>query len=96
MRFLLLALLLPLAASAQNTGKLAGRVVDDLGDPLPGASVIIEGTDLGAATDIDGNYFVIGIPVGVFDVTASFVGYEPDTVEGIQVSVGYTPSRILN
>ncbi len=90
---LLLLLATPLAAVAQNTGKLSGRVVDDLGDPLPGANVIIDGTQLGAATDIDGNYFVIGVPVGQYDVTASFVGFQSQTVEGVTISSGYTTEQ---
>ncbi len=90
---LLLLLATPLAATAQNTGKLSGRVVDDLGDPLPGANVLIEGTQLGAATDLDGNYFVIGVPVGTYDITASFVGYDQQTVTGLQISTGYTTEQ---
>ena len=90
---LMLLLATPLVAVAQNTGRLAGVVVDDLGDPLPGANVILEGTQLGAATDIDGNYFIIGVPVGTYDITASFVGYQTQTVEDLQVSSGYTTEQ---
>ena len=90
---LLLLLATPLLAVAQGTGKIAGSVVDDLGDPLPGANVIIGETGLGAATDIDGNYFVIGIPVGQYTVTASFVGYQPQIIEGVQISSGYTTQQ---
>lgn len=78
---ILLLLLLPCAAFAQHTGKLAGRVVDDLGDPLPGANVIIEGMQLGAATDVDGNYVITGLPAGTYAVTASFVGFPSLTLE---------------
>jgi outer membrane receptor protein involved in Fe transport len=90
---LVLLLATPLAATAQNTGRLAGSVVDDLGDPLPGANVVLEGTQLGAATDIDGNYFIIGVPVGEYDVTASFVGYQTQTVEDVRISTGYTTEQ---
>ena len=90
---LLLLLATPLAAVAQNTGRIAGTVTDDLGDPLPGANVVIEGTQLGAATDIDGNYFIIGVPVGTYTLTASFVGYASQTVEGLEVSSGYTTEQ---
>lgn len=92
---LVLTLLLatPLAAVAQNTGTMAGRVTDDLGDPLPGASVVIQGTQLGTATDVEGNYRIIGIPVGQYDVQASFVGYEAQTVQGVQISSGYTTQQ---
>lgn len=90
---LMLLLATPLVAVAQTTGTLAGRVTDDLGDPLPGASVVIQGTQLGTATDVDGNYRIIGIPVGQHDVQASFIGYEPQTVQAVQISSGYTTQQ---
>ncbi|MEP0545457.1 MAG: von Willebrand factor type A domain-containing protein [Rhodothermales bacterium] len=94
--FLLPLVLLAVAGLIPNsepnpaTGKLAGTVVDDLGDPLPGANVVVDGTQLGASTDIDGNYFIIGVPVGEYTVTASFVGYQPQSVEKVPVRNGYT------
>ena len=91
---LFLMLAAPGVALAQGTGTLAGTVVDDLGDPLPGANVQLSGTTLGAATDFDGNYRIIGVPVGNYDVTASFVGYQSVTQSGVDVSSGYT--RELN
>ncbi len=79
--FLLLAT--PLLAMSQNTGKLAGQVLDtETGEALPGASIALAGTQVGTISDIDGNYFIIGVPVGTFDVQASFVGYQhTDRVE---------------
>jgi len=47
----------PTLVFAQNTGKIEGTVLDgDTGDPLPGASVALVGTQLGTITDADGNY----------------------------------------
>lgn len=46
---------------AGTTGRLAGRVVDDTGEPLPFVNVVIMGTTLGAATDIDGYYSIINV-----------------------------------
>ena len=87
--FLLLAL--PGVALAQNTGKLAGQVIDaTTGDPLPGAQVVVDGTSLGAATDLDGNYVILGIPVGQYDVEARFVGFETERRTGVEVSAGRT------
>ncbi len=91
----LLLLFAPVLAMAQNTGKLAGRVIDkSTGEPLPGASVVLLGTQLGAITDENGQYFIIGIPVGTYDVQASFVGYRPVVVRGVEINAGYT--RELN
>ncbi len=87
----LLLLATPILALAQNTGKLAGVVTDASTDePLPGANVIIVGTQLGTATDVNGNYFILGVPVGTHNVQASFVGYGPQTVENVEVNAGYT------
>ena len=41
-------------------------------------------------SDVDGAYFIIGVPVGEYDVQASFVGYQTETVTGVDVSSGYT------
>lgn len=85
----------PILALAQNTGKLSGVVTDaSTGEPLPGANVIIVGTQLGTAADVDGSYFVLGVPVGTYDVQATFVGYQPVTVEDVEINADYT--RELN
>ena len=89
----LVTLLLPVAAWAQNTGKIAGQVTDaTTGESLPGATVVIEGSTLGSATDLDGNYFIIGVPVGTYSVRATFVGYQAEVFLGVDVSAGYTRS----
>ncbi|MEL6771649.1 MAG: TonB-dependent receptor [Bacteroidota bacterium] len=91
---LLLLLAAPLTALAQGTGKISGIVTDNAGDPLPGANVVIDGTTLGAATNIDGEYVILGVPIGTYNVTASFVGFASVTIEGAEVNSGFT--RILD
>ncbi len=83
--------LVPVLAWAQNSGKLAGTVVDrSTNEPLPGATVVIDGTQMGTATNANGEYFIIGVPVGNYTVRASFVGYESLVYSGVGVSAGYT------
>lgn len=87
----LFLLVTPALALAQNTGRLAGVVTDaSTGEPLPGANVIITGTQLGTATDVDGSYYIIGVPVGTYDIQASFVGFQEQTVENVEINAGYT------
>ena len=87
----LMLLATPALVFAQNTGKISGVVTDaDTGDTIPGAQVVVVGTTLGAITDVDGNYFIIGVPVGQHDVEARFVGYQEQTITGVQISSGYT------
>ncbi len=87
---LLLGLLTLSDTPSPDTGKLYGQVTDSLGQPLPGANVIVEGTSLGAATDLDGKYFIIGIPFGTYTVTASFVGFEPASADSVVIREGFT------
>ena len=99
MKRLLILMMLAVCTSAsgfaQGAGTLAGRVVDAADSTgLPSANVIIEGTTLGAATDLDGNYRIIGVPVGVYDVTARYIGYEDEVEASVEINAGYT--RTLN
>jgi outer membrane receptor protein involved in Fe transport len=77
-------------AHAAVAGKIAGRVVDDLGDPLPGVNVVVVGTTIGSITDADGYYAILNVPPGTVAVRASFVGYTPVVVENVQVQTNRT------
>ena len=65
-------------------GTISGSVTDADGKPLPGANVIVEGTNLGAAATLSGGYSV-DVPSGSYTLTASVVGFSKETVT---VSVG--------
>lgn len=75
---------------AGTTGRLAGRVVDDTGEPLPFVNVVIMGTTLGAATDIDGYYSIINVPPGTYEVKASAIGYNSVTYQDVKISIDLT------
>jgi TonB-linked SusC/RagA family outer membrane protein len=60
---------------------ITGKVVDENGNPIPGATVLVEGTNLGTATDIEGNFAIDVPPGGV--ILVSFIGYQ-----SIRVDVG--------
>ena len=70
------------AAFGQTTGKVIGTVTDqDTGQPLIGAQVVVEGTNLGNVTNQDGYYFINNVPVGIERVTAQYLGYQTTTEE---------------
>ncbi len=82
--FLLLASM-PALVFAGTTGKIAGKVVDkSTGAPLPGANIIIVGTTMGAASNADGYYFIINIPVGTYTVKATMMGYHDIETQNVQ------------
>ena len=89
--FVLLVLLLANICFAGTTGKIAGRILDkENGEPLIGVSVIIKGSSLGAATDIEGYYAILNVPPGVHTAVASMVGYSAVTVSEIHVLIDQT------
>lgn len=75
---------------AQTTGKLSGRVTDASGEPLASANVIIQGTTLGAATDIDGYYTILNVRAGTYNVMFRYIGYETRVVQNLKVSPDQT------
>ncbi|MEJ2104419.1 MAG: carboxypeptidase-like regulatory domain-containing protein, partial [Ignavibacteriaceae bacterium] len=76
---------------AGTTGRLAGRITDAASnEPLPFVNVVIMGTTLGAATDIDGYYSIINIPPGTYTVKASAIGYNSVTYQDVKVSIDLT------
>src|SRR3989339_1101990 len=85
--------LLPVLALAQD-GKLRGTITDrESGEPLIGANVIIDGTSLGASTDINGEYIILSVPPGVYTVKASYIGYAAVTISNIRVSSNITTTQ---
>lgn len=76
---------------AGTTGKIAGRVVDkNTGAPLVGTNIVVEGMSLGAQVDVDGDFFILNIPPGVYTVTALYVGYTTQQVQNVNVKVDLT------
>jgi len=74
-----------------QSGKITGRVVDGTtNEPLPFVNVIIIGTSVGAATDIDGYYTIIGVRPGTYSMKASAIGYNSVTSANVKVSIDLT------
>ncbi|NTV46155.1 MAG: TonB-dependent receptor [Chlorobiales bacterium] len=77
--FIILLFLLPALglANTGGTGTIKGTVKDaSSSEPLPGATVMIQETTLGGASDLDGNYTIRHVPAGSFTVKFSAVGYK--------------------
>jgi hypothetical protein len=84
----LLIFIIPLLSYAQPQSKIQGKVYDEgTGEALIGANVIILNTNIGAATNIDGEYFILNVPVGTYEVQASMIGYNKQTQVEVMVSV---------
>ena len=97
LRMLIVLVLLPAMMFAQSTtAKLAGVVADADGNPLVGANVVVEGSNLGAATDELGRYYILDVPVGTYDLRAEYIGYTTIVESGVRTSVGFTTTVDFN
>ncbi len=77
-------------ASADVRGKLAGRILDQNGNPVVGANVLLVGTTVGAATDPEGYYAIINIEPGTYNIRMSSLGYQTKVTQGVKISSGLT------
>jgi TonB-dependent receptor len=74
----------------QESGKIFGTVTDTTsGSPLPGASLLIQGTSMGAATDVYGKYVIPAIPPGSYTLVVRYIGYKGREIP-IEVKSGST------
>ncbi|MFN5319410.1 MAG: TonB-dependent receptor, partial [Bacteroidia bacterium] len=74
---------------SQQTGTIRGTIRDkNTQELLIGATVQIEGTSLGVAADLNGNYKINNVPVGSYTVKASLVGYQPLSKFNVALSSG--------
>lgn len=90
--FFFISVLLSNSLFAQvGAGKLAGKITDtDTEEALIGANIVILNTSLGAACDIDGNYFILNVSPGTYDVQVSFVGYSSKVIKEVRIVGGVT------
>ena len=76
---------------AQSSGKIIGKITDaTTGEPIPFTNVVIEGTNFGAASDFDGEYIIVNVPSGVYNVVASYIGYVKTRTTNVQVLTDLT------
>ena len=76
---------LPTGLLAQSTGQLYGTVYDDInGEVLPFAEVLVDGGP-SAITDVNGDYRIEEVPVGLVDVSVVFIGYEGQTITEVRI-----------
>ena len=71
-------------------GQIRGKITNVEGESLIGAQIYIEELGLGAVADLDGNYIILNIPVGTYNVKASMISYGTVEVSGIDVIMDNT------
>lgn len=80
--------LMPGLLFAGVTGKITGRITDSgTKEPLLGVNIVVMNSNYGASTDENGNFVILNIPPGTYDVKISYVGYNPVVIHDVKVLV---------
>ncbi len=74
---------------------IKGSIYDENNLPMPGASIFIEGSNLGTTSDLAGNFTLVGVPVTTQEVTVSFIGYGTQKVV-VALAEGQTEQLTIN
>jgi outer membrane receptor for ferrienterochelin and colicins len=77
------------SASYGQTGDIKGVVTDMDGKPLPSVNVILLGTTIGSATNMNGEFLIQRVPIGSYRIRASMLGYERQSLD-VVIETGQT------
>ena len=84
-----LALLAFAHPTLAQTGTVSGSVLDrQTGDPLVGAIIFLEGTQIGITCDVEGRFQLFDVPVGTYVLASSMIGYQDASIIGVEVQDG--------
>jgi TonB-dependent receptor len=84
---LILSLLVSFTSIAQETGILRGTIKDGKSkEDIIGATILVQGINKGAATDVNGFFSFSKLPVGSYSLKISFVGYQTKIYENVKVT----------
>ena len=79
------------SSNAQHAKKISGVVIDSNGEPIIGAAVLVQGTSVGVATDVDGK-FSLDVPSNGKTLVVSYIGYDNQEVPCTTILVGKAAS----
>lgn len=68
-------------SNGQNVKRVTGQIIDELGEPMIGVTVMIKGTTTGVVTDLDGKFSIDDVPAGASELHISYIGYEAKDVQ---------------
>jgi len=78
-------------------GKIQGVVKDEeTGKPILNVDVIVLNTEIGAATDEQGNFYILNVPAGRYTVVAMCIGYQTNRIEDVMVEIDQTTRLKIN
>jgi hypothetical protein len=98
LRFLMVAGLIAVSSVQllAQVGKIEGRVLNQqTREPIPGANILIEGTTMGGAADMDGRFTILNIRPGTYNVRASAIGYQTVIMQDVRINIDLTAELVF-
>ena len=71
-------------------GTIRGQIMDSEGEPVIGSQVVIKKLGLGTMADIDGNYLLLNVPVGTYEITIQMIGYQTQVIDNVNITMDQT------
>lgn len=70
------------------TGRITGKIISAAtGEPLPGVTIMVDGTPRGTSSNVDGTYLITNVPVGIHTLKVQLLGYLPATRTDVTVNL---------
>lgn len=86
--FTFLIILSPFLVVAQS-GLLKGKIIDaEMGEELIGATIVVEGSGIGASSDLDGNYAINNLEPGTYTFVSQYISFQTQKFENIEIKAG--------
>jgi hypothetical protein len=96
MKKLLFTFLFSILNVALFAGEISGKITDEKGETVMGATVMIEGTAKGARTDLDGKFTIRNVEDGKYTIVITYIAYEKKTISDILIKNGKTEYLNIN
>ena len=82
---------------AGDTGKIVGQITDsETGEALFGVNILLKGSSMGSASDMEGHYIILNVPAASYTISASYIGYKTITITDIRVNADRTTTVNFN
>ncbi|MDP1676514.1 MAG: TonB-dependent receptor [Bacteroidota bacterium] len=87
----LFAVILSSLLYSGQTGKIVGKITDKKsGEPVVGASILIQGTKSGSSSDFEGFYSISNISPGTYSLSITSIGYRNSVIKNVIVKIDLT------
>ena len=83
-KIIYISLLLSIVCGGTD-GTIRGQIMDNEGEPVIGSQIVIKELGIGTMADLDGNYLLLNVPIGTYEVTIQMIGYQTQIIDNVNI-----------